>query len=226
MIINMLPALTAFLAALLLAGCSALPRQPTPSARYRYQELLLDERFDSGEAWRSYAGGADLWLGVADGAYRIDLRGKRYVWTQHEQRASNLVIEVEARQLSTYDHNAYGVACRLDPANRGRGYFFLISGDGFASIRWSDGRSLAAIVRAFPSQHIQQGAARNRIRVICSGDYLALWVNEEFVAEARDKRAASGAIGLAGVMNYAGRRLRVDFDNLRVWSAGLDDRGG
>ena len=217
-------ALIACLAAMLLAACGALPRQSMPTAGYRYQDLLLDEQFDSGRAWRSYDGGAELWLGVAEGAYRIDLLGKRYVWTQHDLLTSDVVIEAETRQLSAYDHNAYGLACRLDSANSGRGYFFFVGSDGYASIRWSDGRSLFAIVPAFPSQHIRQGAARNRIRAICIGDYLALWVNDEFVAEARDRRASSGHIGLVGAMNYAGQRLTVQFDNLRIWSAAMDDR--
>ena len=211
--------------ALLLAACGALSGNSKPGAGFLYQELLLDERFDSGGAWRSYAGGAELWLGVAEGAYRIDLLGKRYAWTQHEQLTSDVVIEVAARQLSAYAHNAYGAACRLDPANSGRGYYFLISGDGYASIRWSDGRALTAIVPAFPSQHIQRGLARNHLRVICSGDYLALWVNGEFLAEARDQRASRGALGLAGVMNYAGQRLTVTFDDLRVWRAALEHGG-
>ena len=162
---------------------------------------------------------------MTEGAYRIELHSKRYVWTQHDQLTSDVVIEVEARQLSAYDHNAYGLACRLDPANSGRGYFLLISGDGYASIRWGDGRALRAIVPAFPSQHIRQGAAHNRLRAICIGDYLALWVNDEFVAEARDQRASAGQVGLAGVMNYAGKQLSVDFDKLRVWSAVLDEHG-
>lgn len=217
-----LRALIVCFTAMLLAACGALPRQATPTVRYRYQDLLLDEHFESGGGWRSYAGDADLWLGVAEGAYRIDLLGKRYVWTQHDQLTSDVVIEVESRQLSAYDHNAYGVACRLDPANSGRGYFFFISGDGFASIRWSDGRALQAIVPAFPSQSIHQGTARNRIRAICIGDYLALWANDKFVSEARDRRASAGHVGLAGAMNYAGQQLSVAFDNLRVWSTVLD----
>ncbi|MCY4246745.1 MAG: hypothetical protein OXE95_04105 [Chloroflexi bacterium] len=217
--------LIACFAAILAAACGALPHQSKPTAGYLYHDLLLDETFESGRGWRRYADGAELWLGVAAGAYRIELLGKQYVWTQHDQAADDVVIEGQARQLSTYDHNAYGLACRLDPANSGRGYFFLISGDGYASIRWGDGRALRAIVPAFPSQSIHQGAARNRIRAICIGDYLALWVNDEFVTEARDRRAAAGHVGLAGVMNYAGKELRVEFADLRVWSAALDERG-
>ena len=62
------------------------------------------------------------------------------------------------------------------------------------------------------------------MRVVCVDDYLALWVNGEFVADARDRRAAQGEVGLVGVMNCAGKRLTVDFDDLRLWRAALDDR--
>ena len=215
-------ALTMLAVMILAAGCGSLQRGKMPASGYLYGDLLLDEAFDSARGWRTYDGGGELWLGVQDSAFRIDLRGKRYAWTQHDQRLRDTIIEVETRQLSEYAHNAYGVACRMAMDNSGRGYFFLISGDGHASIRWSDGRSLRAIVAAFPSQHIKQGQARNRVRAVCVGDYLALWVNDEFVAEARDRRASSGAVGLAGVMSYAGKRLSAAYDNLRVWSASVD----
>ena len=212
-----------------LASCTAIQqfamREAAPELGYRYLELLVDDTFESGGDWRSYSGGAELYLGAKDGIYRIDFSGRRYVWTQVERQYSDLVLEAEAKQISDYDHNAFGLACRLDPANSGRGYYFLISGDGYASIRWSNGRSLEPIVAAAPSSHIRRGRDSNRIRAVCIEDYLALWVNGNFVAEARDRRASEGAVGLVGVMNFQGRRLTVDFDDLKVWRAALGDRG-
>ncbi len=195
-----------------------------PTLGFRYVELLLEDDFADSGAWRSYAADG-LFLGVADGAYKIDFVGRKYVWAQGEALLTDVVLEADLGQTSQYDHNAYGLACRLDPANSGRGYYFLISGDGYVSIRWSDGRSLQAIVEARPSPHIRRGAAKNRLRAVCIGDYLALWVNDEFVAEARDQRANAGAVGMAGVMNYAGKRLAVTVDDLKLWRAAPDDRG-
>ena len=212
---------------LLAAACSALKGivapESAPSLGYRYLELLLEDDFADGGAWRSYSAD-NLYLGVQDGAFKIEFVGRKYVWTQGEALLADLVVEADLQQVSDYDHNAFGLACRLDPANSGRGYYFLISGDGFASIRWSDGRSLQPIAEAKPSAHIQRGQATNRVRAVCIGDYLALWVNDEFVAEARDGRAARGAVGLAGVMNYAGRRLSVLIDDVKVWRAAPDSR--
>lgn len=212
---------------LLAAACNAIEQAVapgrSPSLGYRYLELLLEDDFADGGAWRSYAA-EDLFLREEDGAFKIDFVGRKYVWTQGEAQYADIVMEADLRQLSDYDHNAFGLACRLDPANSGRGYHFLISGDGYASIRWSNGRSLEPITQAKPSAPVKRGTASNRVRAVCIGDYLALWVNDEFVAEARDRRASDGAVGLVGVMNYAGKRLTVAIDDLKVWRAASDER--
>ena len=200
----------------------ALVQRPLPSVGYRYLELLRREPFDDPEAWRSYDGGADLWMAVEDGAYRMELNEREFVWAQTADQFRDVAIEAELTQLSDFDHNAFGVACRLDPGNSGRGYYFLMGGDGTYTIRWSNGRSLEPIVAARNSDVIKRGRARNRMRAVCIEDYLALWINDSFVAEARDQRATEGAVGLAAVMNYSGRRLAVRFDDLEIWGAALE----
>ena len=54
------------------------------------------------------------WASIA-GRYRIDFSGRQYVWTQRDGEFADIVIETDAAQISDYDHNAYGLACRLDP---------------------------------------------------------------------------------------------------------------
>ena len=220
--------LIAVLAMALLAACAGLQeliaRKPAPELGFRYIELLVEEGFELDDQWRKYERSDDLFLGVRTGVYRIDFSGRQYVWSQREGVFADVVIEAEAAQVSEYNHNAYGLACRLDPGNSGRGYFFLVGGDGYASIRWSNGRSLEPIVSAAPSAHIRRGKSSNRMRVVCIDDYLALWVNSEFVADARDGRATQGEVGLAAVMNHAGKRLAVEFDDVRVWRAALEGR--
>ena len=220
-------AISLCIALLLVAACGAIEPMlapgRAPSLGYRYLELLLEDDFADAGAWRSYAGD-ELFMGAEDGAYKIDFAGRKYVWTQGEAQYADVVLEADWRQLSDFDHNAFGLACRLDPANSGRGYYFLISGDGYASIRWSNGRSLEPVAEAKPSAHIKRGQATNRVRAVCIGDYLALWVNDMFVVEARDGRSSAGAAGMAGVMNYAGKRLTVIIDDLKLWRAAPDDR--
>lgn len=208
----------------LAASCANLaPLRRLPSQGYRYIELAVDDAFESQGAWRGYDG-AGVFLGARNGKYLIDFLGRRYVWTQQDTLLADVVLEADFQQTSPDDNNAFGLACRLDPANTGRGYYFLISGDGYASIRWSNGRSLEPIVPAQPSARIKRSGARNRLRAVCIGQYLALWVNDQFLVEARDRRASNGAVGLAGVMNVEGRRLTLEIDNLEAWRAARDDR--
>jgi hypothetical protein len=211
---------------MLAAACGSLADDSLgaalPSIGYRYLSLLADETFDDPAAWRSFDGGADLYMAAEDGVYRIRLHKRQFVWVQSPARYQDSIIEAEVRQLSDFDHNAFGIACRLDLGNSGRGYYFLIGGDGYYSIRWSNGRSLDAIVPARPSAAIQRGGAANRIRAVCIKDYLALWINDRFVAEARDQRVSTGAVGLAAAMNYQGKSLDIRFDDLRVWDAMLE----
>ena len=214
---------------ILLASACLHIRNPKPgrlpTSGYRYLDLAVHETFDHIGDWRSYSDGDALSMNVAEGVYRINLTGSQYVWTQASTQYRNVIIEAVVTQVSDYDYNGFGIACRLDPANSGRGYFFLISGDGHYSIRWSSGRSLDAIVSAAPSDLIRTGKAANRIRAVCIDDYLALWINGQFAAEARDRRAAQGMAGLAGLMNSQGRRLKVEFDDLKIWNAAFDDQG-
>lgn len=197
-------------------------RSKSPSVGYRYLELVYDETFDNSGDWRSFDGRPDLYMNAENGVYRMVLNSRRYVWAQSPTSYQDAVIEVDARQLADFDHNAYGIACRLEPGNSGRGYYFLIGDDGYYTIRWSNGRSLEDIVPARPSNAIKRDQAINRIRAICIDDYLALWINDRFVAEARDQRATYGAVGLAAVMNYQGEQLDVSFDDLRIWRAVIE----
>ena len=218
-----------FLFILLTASCqpivAGLRSDAGPSVGFTYLDLVYSDQFDESGNWRTYDGGGKLKMAVAGGSYRIWLAARQYVWTQLPDTYDDVVIEAEVRQLSDFEHNAYGIACRLDPANSGRGYYFLIGGDGYYSIRWSNGRSLDAIVSAKPSVKIKRGSSANRIKAICLGDYLALWINGQFVAEARDSRAKSGAAGLAAVMNYRDQTLEVAFDELKIWLSALDGSG-
>ena len=56
------------------------------------------------------------------------------------------------------------------------------------------------------------------MRAVCMGDYLALYINDEFVADATDDTYSTGQVGLAAsASNILG--VQVEFDNLTVHEA-------
>jgi len=97
----------------------------------------------------------------------------------------------------------------------GDGYLFLIQGTGSFAILRARGRDITPLVNWTPSALIQQGAARNELRAVCMGDYLALYINGEFAGDATDSTYSRGQVGLAA---SAANRLgvRVEFDDLVV----------
>lgn len=100
----------------------------------------------------------------------------------------------------------------------GDGYLFLIQGNGSFAIMRSHNRALTPLVDWRTSGEINQGLARNQLRAVCVGDYLAFYINGAFVADATDDTYSSGQVALLGsAANRLG--LRVEFDNLKVSEA-------
>jgi hypothetical protein len=79
------------------------------------------------------------------------------------------------------------------------------------------------IIQWTPTDAIQQGKSINRIRIVCVEDYLALYVNGEFVAEARDDLYRSGYAGLTAAVPEGGE-VDVRFDDVVIRAATLAQR--
>ena len=101
----------------------------------------------------------------------------------------------------------------------GDGYLFLIQGSGNWGIFRARGRDVFPLSDWTASDLVQRGpGARNHLRAVCADDYLAFYINEEFVAEVEDNSFANGQVGLAATsFNRLG--VEVGFENLVVSEA-------
>ncbi len=101
----------------------------------------------------------------------------------------------------------------------GDGYLFLIQGSGNWGIFRARGRDVFPLSDWTASDLVQRGpGARNHLRAVCADDYLAFYINEEFVAEVEDSSFANGQVGLAAAaFNRLG--VEVGFENLVVSEA-------
>jgi hypothetical protein len=178
--------------------------------------LWEDDFSDPGSGWEvgDYADGS---VGYRDGAYYVTSTAEnKIMWGLASQSFSDLVIEVETTQVfaSANNNNAYGVMCRVQGEELS-GYGLRISGDGYTSIaRFVDGNP-EALVEWSASEAVRQGNATNSLRAVCDGDYLALFVNGELVAEATDSTFAGGDIALTAT-TFEDEATEVHFDNLVV----------
>ena len=184
-------------------------------------ESMLSETFDSPDAWETYVGeGSDL--RVSDGVYRIEIDDSGYIWGQNELKTEDVIIEVETNQLSDFDDNGYGIICRADAGNLGDGYYFFISGSGYAAILKGEGEGVPELSEWVATSAINKGQASNKIKAVCIGDYLALYVNDEFVMETTDSTYPSGFTALAAIATKHGNAV-ITFDNLNIWKATLPE---
>lgn len=195
-------------------GCTAQPSQQVTLG-----DKLFSDDFSQPGGWDQYDDGT-VSFGVSNGAYELRSNVSDYVRGFNDRLDSDVVIEASSRQFSTGENNAYGVMCRASRSDTAGGYYFLIGADGTYSIRWGRDDQIAALVAWTPSGAIHTGVDKNVIRAVCAGDYLAMYVNGEFLADTHDNRFTQGYIGFA-VAVAKGGTIDVTFDDLTVWSASI-----
>ncbi|NDJ85850.1 MAG: hypothetical protein GYB66_08195 [Chloroflexi bacterium] len=167
-------------------------------------------------------------LSTVDSTYLVNSTnedGNRYLFGVSQDPAlelKNLRIDVTATPRSGGEDNWYGVMCRVDTS--GQGYAFLISGDGFWALARATGRNLDFLENWQETDAINTGRESNEISVRCVEDYLALYVNGEFVGDHNNGDiSTAGAIGLlaGGAEDNA---ITVAFEDLVVTPAHFEGR--
>jgi hypothetical protein len=217
------------LLALLLLGALGLGacRSDDPSRKVAQGDALFSVSFDEPGAWEEGAypvetSQPDSSLAVVDGRYRIEhhaARSSSFTWGVGGEAAENVIVEVEAAQVSEENDNLYGVLCRVQTDDSGatRGYALVISGDGHYGIATVERGALSFLLEWHQSDAIHQGQASNTIRAICVDDYLAVYANGTFLGDVTDSALREpGQVGLiAGVKRESA--VTVTFDDLAVY---------
>ncbi len=204
---------------LMLGGCIARLPPPNPTRSISIGAALLDDTFDTGGVWETYH--TDGFLGeIINGSYHLETSLREYGFVLEPDIWGDVVIEAELYLRSSDTRALYGVICRAH--STGEGYYFLISGDGSFSIRRGENRAVTALIPWQDTSAFRKDAPRQRMRAVCHGDYLALYLNDEFVGEATDHFYQEGRVGLvAAVPPNAPEQTQVtlDIDSVRVWEA-------
>jgi hypothetical protein len=185
-------------------------------------DILLGETFDQANAWGAFSN--DLVNAkVGKGVYRMVSKTTGLAWGVNDQTHTDVVIQVDTLQNSNYELNGYGVVCRAGTNNDGSGYYFLISGDGYYAIAKGDGQKYTQLVDWAQSDAIHQGQNRNEMAAVCVGNYLALYVNGQLLAETTDDVLTEGyaALSITAFENKDKDPVEADisFDNVVIWQA-------
>jgi len=192
------------------------PRAPASVGTPPAADVLFEDDFsDQNSGWEvgDFESGS---VGYKGGRYFVTSLGNAdTMWGVAGRSFGDVAIEVEATQVSAPDNynNDYGVLCREQ--GDGSGYYMLVSGDGYYGIAKGQDGDFEWLVEFTESGAIHQGNATNRIRAVCDGSTLALFVNGQRLATAEDGSFSEGDIGLTAT-SYESAPTEVHFDNLVV----------
>lgn len=178
--------------------------------------LLVDDTFDDNESWGDHVDETSSAV-VEDGAYHmaIDTDDWTY-WIYNqliEEDLPGMVMEVDA----TFGGSEETLASLMCRAGGDKGYFFDVSNTGQYGIREFVDGSMWFLVDWTESSVINTGAASNHITVVCAESYLALYVNDQLLAESYDFSYSTGVIGLSAATTVNSSTGDVFFDNLKLW---------
>ena len=135
-----------------------------------------------------------------------------------EESYDNAVIQAEVTFENGTDNNAYGVVCRSSEAGIGRGYQFVISGDGYYAIWLTDSGSYRFAADWERSTAININST-NQITAVCVDDYIAFYINDTLLVDVYDDVYQGGTVGL-GLFTFE-ENSEISADNVFIWSASI-----
>ncbi|HID63492.1 MAG TPA: tetratricopeptide repeat protein, partial [Anaerolineae bacterium] len=187
------------------------PILPTPAFPLAWQDDFSTPKGGWGEAF-------DLQSvkKYENGQYHISVNvSELFIWSTAGQDLADFIVEVEATQVSGPSDNGYGLLFRFQDDQHF--YRFDISGDGFYLLSKRLENQWVTLVDWTASPYIHKGQATNRLKVICQGPRISLYVNDRHLTDFSDGSYSHGDIGLfAGTLSQSG--VHISFDNLKVWA--------
>jgi tetratricopeptide (TPR) repeat protein len=189
--------------------------------------LFADDFSDTSSGWYSNGHPNAVAQYAGDGYVLRLTTPNDSVWAMPGRLFTDVRVEVQARkQTGANDNNIFGVMCRVQgTGGNGQFYAFLISSDGYYGIGKtetdSEGNNTFVLINAekmFYSSVISQGENNNKIAAICDGDRLALFVNDQLLAEATDDDFGSGQVGMFIGTFTGDSGASIFFDDFAVYN--------
>lgn len=179
--------------------------------------LYSDDFSDIGSGW--YEGSfEDKEYSYEKGEYVIAVnRGEWAAWASWpKERFTDFTLEADVRLVEGPKGTEMGLVFRL--REQGNFYFFLIDGYGQYMVgKDVRGEWQGIAGTGWPtSLHIKTGGATNRLKVVCQGSQIALYVNSHHLTTVSDDSFGEGKIGLIAASVEESEPVKVAFDNLVV----------
>lgn len=171
--------------------------------------------FDSATDWESYTTPDGTQLDVENGVYRASTMTPGYAWGVNATEYTDVVLEADVSPLTIFMDTGAGIMCRADTSANGNGYYFMVNGNGYFSIRVGTANGIEPLIDWTASKAVHAGIDSNVIRAVCIEDHLAMYVNDKLVGSVVDNTYSDGFAGLAVAAGDNG--VDMAFDNLEVY---------
>jgi hypothetical protein len=133
-----------------------------------------------------------------------------------QERFTDFTLEADVRLVEGPEIAEMGLVFRL--REEGNFYFFRVNGYGQYIVsknvngEWQEIAGMGLVT----SPHIKTGGATNRLKVVCRGPQIALYVNDHYLTTVSDDSFSEGKIGLIAAAIKYPEPVEVAFDNLVV----------
>jgi len=188
-------------------------RSPTKMANNSPKSGLTDKFDDNQNKWDLYEE-SGVKVAIEKSQLVMQIGKMELFWTKPGLDITDLDITFDATVLEGAEGSTgYGAICRFQ--DKGNYYVFLIIDNGRYGLYKSINGKLEAITAFEESKAINIGKATNSLRVVCSGEDLQLYVNNQPLILVKDNTFSEGVFLLVGQsFDKEGNPITIAFDNL------------
>ncbi len=187
-----------------------------------YEPVIIDLPFyeddfsDPRSGWEQRSD-EDVEQDYKDGEYHIFVKRpwrEFTAWNENARQFKDFALEVDARLVSGSKDIMYGLIFRVEDSKNY--YSFVISGDGYYIVGGKLDGWYFALEGQAKSAFINEGNSRNRLKIVCKGSQIEVYINGHHLTTVKDYSFAEGFVGMT--VNTHEAMSDVAFDNIRVYS--------
>ncbi|HEM61795.1 MAG TPA: hypothetical protein ENO24_05860 [Chloroflexi bacterium] len=199
-----------------LASPTPSPLVPAPTVP-NWPVVLADD-FDDAESGFDGSSSDQGQLSYQGSQYIIGVVPEnQVVWSTRSGYVTDFAVEVAVESDGGVGFG--GIIFRNQGEGQGgpRAYVFAVTPGGEYSLM-KLGQAAEMILGWRGSNHVRTGADTNRLRVVCVGATLTLYVNGQYLDSVRDVTFVEGEVGMIAGTRVGDTHALFRFDNLRVYA--------
>lgn len=190
---------------------------PSPPPAPSPQNLIYEDDFSSTKSGWAETSGVASETYYAEGEYHLLVKTfdwSDWEWNTRAGRFTDFVLEIDARLVNGQKNVHYGLVFRLEDNNDF--YRFLVGGDGFYRVGTKTAGMWTTLAKGTRSAVIKGGSDTNRLKVVCAGPQIKVYVNGHHLTTVTDDSYTEGYVGM--IVYGPEPDSHIAFDNLRIYA--------